>query len=114
VFSFHFEFSGSPAAPENLPMAPRRYRAKANNPYWSSLRKRKERLRNLRRKTPERLYKKEPPKRQRRPRRYRYGVRTDSGPPTAGTVFWVAVGVVPLTISALRRSISWKRRRSAF
>jgi hypothetical protein len=51
------------------------------------LRKRKERLRNLRRETPERPYKKERPKRQRRPRRYRYGVRSDSGP-VALQAFW--------------------------
>jgi transposase-like protein len=51
------------------------------------LRKRKERLRNLRRETPERTHKKEPSKRPRRPRRYRYGVRTDSGP-IALQAFW--------------------------
>jgi hypothetical protein len=51
------------------------------------LRKRKERLRNLRRETPERQHKKEQSKRSRRPRRYRYGVRTDSGP-VALQAFW--------------------------
>ena len=51
------------------------------------LRKRKERLRNLRRETPERQHKKEQSKRQRRPRRYRDGVRTDSGP-VALQGFW--------------------------
>jgi transposase-like protein len=47
------------------------------------LRKRKERLRNLRRETPER----QQSKRHARPRRYRYGVRTDSGP-IALQAFW--------------------------
>jgi transposase-like protein len=49
------------------------------------LRKRAER--NLPRKTSKRQHKKQPPKRQRRPRRYRYGVRTDSGP-IALQAFW--------------------------
>jgi len=51
------------------------------------LRKRAEHLRNLSRKTSKRQQKKEPSKRQRRPRRYRYGVRTDSGP-IALQAFW--------------------------
>jgi hypothetical protein len=98
-------------------MAPRRSRAKANNPFWSNhaaacyrgpleaetyrrkhdlsttslmrwarhllsaedLCKRAEHLRNLSRKTSKRQHKKQPPKRQRRPRRYRCSVRTDNG-----------------------------------
>ena len=51
------------------------------------LHKRKERLRNLRPETPERQHKKEQSKRLRRPRRYRYGVRTDNGP-IALRAFW--------------------------
>jgi len=44
------------------------------------LRKRAEHLRNLPRKTSKRQHKKEPSNRLRKARRYRYGVRTDSGP----------------------------------
>jgi|SRR3981081_2627462 hypothetical protein len=44
------------------------------------LRKRKEHLRNLRRKAPEQQCKKARSKRRWRPPRYRYSVRTDSGP----------------------------------
>ena len=51
------------------------------------LRKRKERLQNLRGEAPKRQHKKEQSKRQRKPRRYRYGVRTDSGP-IALQAFW--------------------------
>jgi len=51
------------------------------------LRKRQERLQNLRRKTSKQQHKKEAPKRQRGPRRNRYGVRTDSGP-IALQAFW--------------------------
>jgi hypothetical protein len=51
------------------------------------LRKHAEHLRNLPQKTSKRQHKKEPSKRQRRPRRYRYGVRTDSGP-IALQAFW--------------------------
>lgn len=51
------------------------------------LRKRKERLRNLRQEAPKRQHKREQSKRERRPRRYRYGVRTDSGP-IALQAFW--------------------------
>jgi transposase-like protein len=51
------------------------------------LRKRTEHLRNLRRATPERQVKKGRSKRHKRPRRYRYSVRTDSGP-IALRAFW--------------------------
>jgi hypothetical protein len=51
------------------------------------LRKRVEHLRNLSRKTSKRQHKKEPSMRLRRRRRYRYGVRTDSGP-IALQAFW--------------------------
>ncbi len=51
------------------------------------LRKRKERLRNLRRETLERQGKKVQSKRPKRPPRYRYSVRTDSKP-IALRAFW--------------------------
>jgi len=51
------------------------------------LRKRAEHLRNLPLKASKRQQKKEPSKRQRRPRRYRYGVRADNGP-IALQAFW--------------------------
>jgi len=51
------------------------------------LRKRKERLQNLRGEAPKRQHKKEQSKRERKPRRYRYSVRTDSGP-IALQAFW--------------------------
>ena len=51
------------------------------------LRKRGEHLRNLRRETPERQVKKGRSKRRKRPPRYRYSVRTDSGP-IALRAFW--------------------------
>jgi hypothetical protein len=51
------------------------------------LRKRAEHLRNLPQKASKRQQEKEPSKRQRRPRRYRYGVRTDNGP-IALQAFW--------------------------
>src|SRR5581483_916248 len=41
-------------------------------------------------KTPKRQHKKQPPKRQSRPRRYCYSVRTNSGP-TALQVFWACL-----------------------
>jgi hypothetical protein len=36
LFSFHFSFSGSPAALENLRWQLRRSWAKADNPFWSN------------------------------------------------------------------------------
>jgi transposase-like protein len=51
------------------------------------LRKRAEHLRNLPAKTSKWPPKKEPPKRRRKPRRYRYGVRNDNGP-AALQAFW--------------------------
>ena len=51
------------------------------------LRKRAQHQRNLLQKASKRQQKKEPSKRQRRPRRYRYGVRTDNGP-IALQAFW--------------------------
>ena len=51
------------------------------------LRKRAEHLRNLPQKASKRQQRKAPSKRQRRPRRYRYGVRTDNGP-IALQAFW--------------------------
>jgi hypothetical protein len=53
----------------------------------ANLRKRAKHLRNLPQKVSKRQQNKEPSKRQRRPRRYRYGVRTDSGP-IALQAFW--------------------------
>src|SRR5947207_7730180 len=52
-----------------------------------NLRKRKERLRNLRQDTPERQDKKARSKRRKRSPRYRYSVRTDSKP-IALRAFW--------------------------
>jgi hypothetical protein len=51
------------------------------------LRKRAEHLRNLPQKASKPQQRKAPSKRQRRPRRYRYGVRTDNGP-IALKAFW--------------------------
>jgi len=51
------------------------------------LRKRTEKLRNLRKATAERQRKKAQPKRRKRPTRYRYGVRTNCGP-IALRAFW--------------------------
>lgn len=51
------------------------------------LRKRAEKLRNLRKQTAARQHGKTPPKRSKRPPRYRYSMRTDSGP-IALRAFW--------------------------